>query len=148
MKFITKPEGAGWDITRRQIRMKKTFKVMGLMALVMTAAFVLSAFTKANNDTDVSSGDQYSCKVEIFLPDGSHFVSGNMTVYFHKASWTDEGGWAKYWVDGDGKCTMSWDAKRGDYIERITFCQFGTCYEIKDVKLSDGGNYKLTARES
>ena len=115
---------------------------------MLTVAFAFSAFTNANNDSKVSSGEQYSCKVEILLPDGSHCVGRDVTVYFHKASWTDEGGWAKYWVDGDGKCTMSWDAKRGDYIERITFCQFGTCYEIKDVKLSDGGNYKLTARES
>ena len=120
---------------------------MGLVALVMTAVFAFSAFTSVN-DTDVSSGDQYSCKVEILKPDGSHYVQGNVTVYFHKASWTDEGGWAKYWVDSDGKSNMSWDTKRGDYIERITFSDFGRSYEINDIKLTNGGNYKLTARES
>ena len=121
---------------------------MGLVALVMAMVFAFSAFTPVNDKVDASSGDEYSCKVEIFLPDGTHCVGRNVMAYFHKASWTDEGGSAKYWVDGDGKCTMSWDVKRGDYIERITFCQFGTCYEINDIKLSNGGNYKLTARES
>jgi hypothetical protein len=86
--------------------------------------------------------------VEIFLPDGSHYIQGNIEVWFHKGSWTDEGGYAKYWVDSDGKCTIQWDSKRGDYIEYISFSDSGRGYVIKDLELSNGGSYKLTAKEN
>lgn len=129
-------------------KMKKMLKAMGLLTLMMMVGLVVSAFTKANDTTTTTGDGKYSCKVEIFLPNGNHYVQGNIEVYFHKASWSDEGGWAKYWVDSDGRCTISWDSKRGDYIERITFSEYGNSYVIKNIKLSDGGSYKLTASES
>ncbi len=129
--------------------MKKLLKLTGLMALMVMVVLTLSAFTKANNTSVDSVNGEYSCKVEIFKPNGNHFSQGNITVWFHKGSWDDEGGWAKYWVDSDGKCTIKWDSKRGDYIERITFSESfqSGYYEIKDIKLVNGESYKLTAKE-
>jgi hypothetical protein len=128
--------------------MKKVLKLTGMMALMMALVLSVSAFTKVTANNDVTSGEQYSCKVEIFLPDGSHYIQGNIEVWFHKGSWTDEGGYAKYWVDSDGKCTIQWDSKRGDYIEYISFSDSGRGYVIKDLELSNGGSYKLTAKEN
>jgi hypothetical protein len=128
--------------------MKKVLKRTGMMALMIALVLSVSAFTKVTANNDVTSGEQYSCKVEIFLPDGSHYIQGNIEVWFHKGSWTDEGGYAKYWVDSDGKCTIQWDSKRGDYIEYISFSDSGRGYVIKDLELSNGGSYKLTAKEN
>ncbi len=127
--------------------MKKVLKLTGMMALMMALVLSVSAFTKVTANNDVTSGEQYSCNVEIFLPDGSRYMQGNIEARFHKGRWTDEGGYAKYWVDSDGKCTIQWDSKRGDYIEYIFFSEFGHGYVIEDIELSNGGSYRLTAKE-
>ena len=125
--------------------MKKLFKLTGLMALMVMVTLVLSAFTKVNDKSVESVNETYSCKVETFKPNGDHFVKGNITVWFGGSG---SGGYAKYWVDGDGRCTISWDSERGDCIKRITFDETfeSGYYEIKDIKLEDGGSYKLTAK--
>lgn len=122
---------------------------MGLLSLMAMVVFAMSSFTNVNNKSVDSVNGDYTCKVEIFKPNGNHFAQGNITVYFHKGSWDDSGGYAKYWVDSDGKCTITWDSRRGDYIERITFDESfeSGYYEISDIKLVDGKSYKLTAKK-
>ena len=127
--------------------MKKVMKMMGVVALMVTMVFAFSAFTKGKNNSEMSSAGQYSCKVKIFKPDGKQYVCGDITVFFCCGS----EGWVDYWVDCDGNCTITWDAKRGDHINRISFTDgtiFKKGYVIKDIKLVDGGSYKLTAKES
>ena len=113
---------------------------------MMTAVFGLSAFTKAETNKEMAASGQYSCTVEIFLPDGSRFVGGKITVFFHKGSYNDEGGWAEYRLDNNGRCTITWDSKRGDYIERINLHK--DYLVITDIKLRDGNSYKLTAKRN
>lgn len=126
--------------------MRKSIKAMGIMALMVMVAFTLSAFTKVNNNSVEAVESEYTCNVEIFKPNGNHFVKGNITVYFGGRG---EGGWAKYWVDNNGKSTISWSSKRGEYIKRITFDELleSGYYEIDDIKLVDGKTYKLTAKK-
>lgn len=98
-----------------------------------------------SNGTD--SKKMLSCKVKIKLPDGTYYKGGNVECWIHEGRWSDEGGYVKCWVDGDGNCTISWEEKRGDYIyEILNICQFGKCYNVKGVELKNGGNYTLSAK--
>lgn len=119
---------------------------MGLLSLMTMVVFAMSSFTNANNKSVDSVNGDYTCKVEIFKPNGDHFVSGKITVWFGGSG---SGGYAKYQVDDEGKCTITWDSRRGDYIERITFDESfeSGYYEISDIKLVDGKSYKLTAKK-
>lgn len=123
--------------------MKKVMKMMGVVALMVTMVFAFSAFTKVKNNSEMSSAGQNSCKVEIYKPNGNHFVCGDIEVRFRGGS----GGYAKYWVDSNGRCTITWDSSRGDHIDRISFVDNLKGYVIKNIKLVDGGSYKLTAKE-
>ena len=72
----------------------------------------------------------------------------NIEAYFHRERFSQSGGWAKYWVDANGDCTITWLEERGDAIERISFSEFGRGYVIKDIMLKDGQTYVLTAKEN
>lgn len=136
--------GYNWQ----QLKMKKVLKAMGLMALMMAVALAVSAFTKANVNKDATSGDKYSCKVEIFKPNGSHYVSGNIEAWVYRKKNSTFFNEVKCWIDSDGKGTITWDEDLGDFVGRIYFRDWPTNYVIKDIELRNGGSYKLTAVEN
>lgn len=128
--------------------MKKVFKVTGLMTLMVTVALVFSAFTKENNNAEMASGKQYSCKVEILKPNGSHYVSGYIEAWIYRSKNSSFFNEVKCYIDGDGKGTITWNADLGEFVGRIYFTSWPTNYVIKDIELRDGGSYKLTAKEN
>lgn len=101
----------------------------------------------SSNSTDKRT---FTCRVEIFLPDGSHPVLQNVECWIH-GGWSGEGGYVRCWIDDSGRGTIEWDESRGDYVKDIiNICEgtvFRHCYHIKNVELKPGGTYVLTASE-
>ena len=130
MKFITKPDGAGWDITRRKLQMKKFFKVTGLMALVMTMVFAFSAFTPVN-DTQ----SEKSCRVTVKYSNGD--LADNVTVSaFYKGF---GGGYHDFKTDDYGVVKLTWEYHDIEYLYVK-----GDKYEVD---YSDGKSYTLTLKK-
>ena len=129
--------------------MKRTFKAMGLVALVTIFAVVLCSFVPRNgNNTLNSEGSKRSCKVEIFKPNGSQYFSGNIEAWIYREKNSIFYNEVKCWIDSDGKGTITWDSDLGDFVGRIYFREGFTNYVIKDLELKDGGSYRLTAVEN
>lgn len=109
--------------------MKKIFKAIGLMSLMMTVMLALSSFT-ANPDPS----SEKSCKVTIRYSNGDPAEYVTVT-----ASYGGVGGQHDFKTDGYGTVTLTWEYSdiRCLYIK-------GDKYEVD---YSDGKSYTLTLKK-
>ena len=128
--------------------MRKFFKVTGLTTILALFAIALYSFLPYNGNKTVNGeGSKYSCRVEIYKPNGSQYVSGNIEAWIYREKNSTFFNDVKCWIDSDGKGTITWDSDLGDFVGRIYFREGLTNYIIKELELKDGGSYRLTAQE-
>lgn len=108
-----------------------------------------SGMSSESERIEQSNGpEQYSCEVEIVFKDGSKLTVTDVDAEIHRGRFVDEGGYVKAWADGDGKCVITWDKNRGDYIKRLSFVKnivYTEGYVLPDLRLEPGKSYVLNA---
>lgn len=111
-----------------------------------------SSSSGSSSSSSAPSKKKHQCEVTIWYTDNGDrykLTARNIEVWFGR-----NGGWANYWVDDKGRCTITWDEDRGDTITKILFSELkhgsliGTNnYKVEGIELKPGGSYSLEAIE-
>lgn len=110
-----------------------------------------SSSNSSSSQTSSASKPSYTCNITIkYTENGEEYklTANNIEVYFGS-----RGGYAKYWVDDKGNCTITWDTDRGDTITKILFSEyrhgsiFKNQYRADGLQLKAGGTYTVHAYE-
>jgi hypothetical protein len=114
--------------------MKKTFKVMSLMALLMTMVFAFSAF----NMVSVNADDDQTCTLTVY--DSGGYAVTYATVRTDVSGGLSCSGGRDFSTDKYGKVTLRWS--KGCYLKKIYVKGSGYSVDYKD-----GGNYTLRLKD-